>query len=89
MSEDEYLDMRYDANNTNLCTAADILNQASEFELVEMFQKFSDERYAQYLARTILEERAGIRGPILRTGQLKQLVRKAFNQTQVPGADGN
>ena len=50
LDDDQDLDMRYDNMNPDLSTAMDILNTSSEFELVQIFQRFGEEKYAEKLA---------------------------------------
>jgi 16S rRNA (cytosine1402-N4)-methyltransferase len=70
------LDMRYDLTNEDGSNAHDIVNNSSELDLIQIFKKFGDERYSEQIAKAIIEER---RGTIINTtGELKQLIRKAF-----------
>mgnify|MGYP001130456848 CR=1 FL=1 len=57
--KDEYLDMRYSqlpATNLKL-TAADIINTYSEKELIKIFKKYGEERYAKAIVREIVQVR--------------------------------
>lgn len=65
-SADGPLDMRLDQSQTE--TAADIVNNASEQELADIFWRYGEETRSRQVARRIVRERA--RGPITRTGQL-------------------
>lgn len=68
--------MRYDLTNEDGSNAHDIVNNSSELDLIQIFKKFGDERYSEQIAKAIIEER---RGTIINTtGELKQLIRKAF-----------
>ena len=55
-SFDAPLDMRMDA--TESLTAAEILNEYSESELVRIFKEYGEERYAKPIAAAIVQERA-------------------------------
>ena len=57
-------------------TAADIVNQAEEDELLRIFFEYGEERYSRRIVRKILARRDD--EPILRTAQLAQLVRDAI-----------
>ena len=65
-SADGPLDMRLDQSQTE--TAADIVNNAGEQELADIFWRYGEETRSRQVARRIVRERA--RGPITRTGQL-------------------
>lgn len=56
-SHDSKLDMRYDFSNVNTATAAEILNNATELELILMFEKYAEEKYSETLVKNILEYR--------------------------------
>lgn len=71
--QDGPLDMRMD-NRSGLC-AADIIAQYSEEELVRIFREYGEERYAKRIAKAIIAARA--QRPILRTGELAELVKEA------------
>lgn len=66
------LDMRMSPAHYRV-TAADIVNQASEKELVKIFQDFGEERHARKIARAICEAR--IITPITMTGELVALIK--------------
>jgi len=51
------LDMRYDQENDNKSKAADILNNCSDLELMDIFKTFGDEKYYEQLVRKIIEFR--------------------------------
>jgi 16S rRNA (cytosine1402-N4)-methyltransferase len=55
-------------------TAADVVNGASEDELVTALREYGEERRARAVARAIVRERR--RAPILTTGQLSSLVER-------------
>ncbi|HEY4517545.1 MAG TPA: 16S rRNA (cytosine(1402)-N(4))-methyltransferase RsmH [Candidatus Paceibacterota bacterium] len=55
-------------------TAADIVNSATEQELVEILWKFGEERMARRIARAVVEARGGER--ILTSKQLAEIVEK-------------
>ncbi len=52
------LDMRMDATNADIPTAADIVNHFSLEELVDVFQNYGEERYSRKIAQRIVEQRA-------------------------------
>ncbi|MFH1875575.1 MAG: 16S rRNA (cytosine(1402)-N(4))-methyltransferase RsmH [Candidatus Omnitrophota bacterium] len=64
------LDMRMDSD-AYVC-AADLVNNLSEPELVSIFRKFGEERYAMRIARAIIEVRR--KEPLTRTTQLVQVI---------------
>lgn len=68
------LDMRMDP--TADLTAAEWLRSVGEEELANVIYQFGDERYSRRIARAIVEERR--RTPMLRTGQLAELVVRAL-----------
>lgn len=51
------LDMRYDTENDNKSKASDILNHASELELMEIFHKNGDEKNYEAVARNVIKRR--------------------------------
>lgn len=59
-------------------TAADLVNQAEEAELVKIFFEFGEEKFSRRIARAIVRQRE--QEPIERTSELAELVRSA-----VPG----
>lgn len=65
------LDMRMGGDGP---TAADLVNGASEDELVTALREYGEERRARAVARAIVRERR--RSPILTTGQLSSLVER-------------
>ena len=68
-SADGPLDMRLDQSQE--LTAADLINNASEQELADIFWRYGDETRSRQIAWRIVRERA--RGPITRTSQLARL----------------
>jgi 16S rRNA (cytosine1402-N4)-methyltransferase len=54
---DSPLDMRYDLHNENKSKACDILNHSTEFELMEIFRNFADEKNFEALAKNIIKQR--------------------------------
>jgi len=68
-SADGPLDMRLDQSQE--LTAADLVNNASEQELADIFWRYGDETRSRQIAWRIVRERA--RGPITRTSQLARL----------------
>lgn len=49
--------MRYDNSESplNPATASDILNTVSPYELVSVFERFGEERYARHIAAEIIK----------------------------------
>lgn len=66
------LDMRMGSDGP---TAADLVNGASEDELVTLLREYGEERKARAVARAVVRERR--RSPIRTTGQLSALVERA------------
>ena len=73
---DAPLDMRM--NPTAGITAADVVNQADEAELIRIFFEYGEERYSRRIARKIVAQRKD--SALTKTGALAELVRQA-----VPG----
>ncbi|MDX2493844.1 MAG: 16S rRNA (cytosine(1402)-N(4))-methyltransferase RsmH [Desulfuromusa sp.] len=73
---DAPLDMRM--NPTTGTTAADVVNQADEAELVRIFFEYGEERYSRRIVRKIVAQRQEL--ALTKTGELAELVRQA-----VPG----
>jgi 16S rRNA (cytosine1402-N4)-methyltransferase len=71
---DAPLDMRMDP--TAEVSAADLVNELSERELVTIFRRYGEERYAKQIARAITRRRK--QQPIQRTGELVELIRSAI-----------
>ncbi len=69
LSADGPLDMRLDLSQEQ--TAADIVNNASEQELADIFWRYGEETRSRQVARRIVRERA--KGTITSTKQLAQL----------------
>jgi 16S rRNA (cytosine1402-N4)-methyltransferase len=72
---DEPLDMRFDPNS-DMPTAADLLNSLSEVELERTLREYGEEPRARRLARTIVRRRA--QRPFDRTGDLVAAVTAAL-----------
>ena len=54
-NSDGQLDMRFDQSpDSPLATAADLINNASQYELAQIFKNFGDERFASVLADKII-----------------------------------
>ena len=68
---DAPLDMRMDPSAEE--TAADIVNDAPERELQEIFRRYGEERYARQIARAIVRRRR--REPFARTGELVDVIK--------------
>lgn len=73
---DAPLDMRM--NPTTGVTAADVINQVDEAELVRIFFEYGEERYSRRIVRKIVAQRK--ESALTTTGDLAELVRQA-----VPG----
>lgn len=80
MSDDQRLDMRYDATNFDVTSAHDIINNSPEYDLTSIFKRFGEERYAEVLARTVVEYRMD--NVINTTGDLKECVKLAMSNTR-------
>lgn len=78
---DAPLDMRM--NPQAGVTAADVVNQAEEAELVRIFFEYGEERYSRRIVRKILARRS--EEPITRTAELAELVRQAIPGGFKPG----
>ncbi len=57
-------------------TAADLVNNLSEQELVSIFYKYADEKFAPKIAKRIVEQRTS--SPITTTSQLAQLISDCY-----------
>ena len=68
--------MRFDQSNPNLTTASEILNNLSQFELFEIFQKFGEEKFSDVLSKEVIKFRNG--KMIKTTGDFKSIIREAF-----------
>jgi 16S rRNA (cytosine1402-N4)-methyltransferase len=68
--QDGPLDMRMSAGCGR--SAADVVNEASEAELIRIFRDFGEERYAPRIARAIVADRAD--RPFERTLQLAEMI---------------
>ena len=71
---DEPLDMRMDT--TSGPSASEAIRDADERTLADVIYEFGEERHARRIARAIVE--AGRRSPIVTTGQLAEVVRRAI-----------
>src|ERR687885_3041178 len=71
---DAPLDMRMDSSAD--VTAAGIVNEADERDLVTIFRRFGEERYAKQIARAIVRRRK--ERPFERTGDLVETIRGAI-----------
>ncbi len=61
-------------------TAAEVVNQLSEFELADIIYRYGEERLSRRIAKAIVETRA--EAPITRTGQLAGLVRRQVRKSK-------
>jgi 16S rRNA (cytosine1402-N4)-methyltransferase len=71
---DAPLDMRMDP--TAETSAADLVNEWPERDLISIFRRYGEERYAKQIARAISRRRK--KQPIERTGELVELIRSAI-----------
>jgi 16S rRNA (cytosine1402-N4)-methyltransferase len=71
---DAPLDMRMDPSAEE--TAADIVNDAPERELQQIFRGYGEERYARQIARAIVRRRRS--EPFARTGELVDVIKSAI-----------
>ena len=71
---DEPLDMRMD--QTQGPTAADLLTDVAEEDLANVIYQYGEERFSRRIAHGIVDARKA--GPITTTGQLAQIVRRAY-----------
>jgi 16S rRNA (cytosine1402-N4)-methyltransferase len=71
---DAPLDMRMDASAPR--SARDVVNEADERELAEIFRRYGEERFARQIARAIVRRRA--EQPFERTADLVEVVRSAI-----------
>ncbi len=74
--KDEPLDMRMDIRSA--ITAADLINDLGEVELIRIFKDYGEERWSKRIARAIVAQRS--RSKLRTSRQLAELVRSA-----VPG----
>lgn len=72
--EDAPLDMRMDQRNQE--TAADIVNNYSEFDLYRIIRDYGEDKFAKNIAKHIVRERA--KEPIETTGQLIEIIKGAI-----------
>jgi 16S rRNA (cytosine1402-N4)-methyltransferase len=71
---DAPLDMRMDPSNEP--SARELVNEASERDLTEIFRRYGEERYARQIARAIARRRRET--PFERTGELVETIRAAI-----------
>ncbi|MBE5979718.1 MAG: 16S rRNA (cytosine(1402)-N(4))-methyltransferase RsmH [Paenibacillaceae bacterium] len=72
--EDAPLDMRMDQRNPQ--TAADIINQYSEFDLYRIIRDYGEDKFAKNIAKHIVRARAV--KPIETTGELSEIIKNAI-----------
>ena len=73
---DEPLDMRFDPNDPDAETAADILASRDAAELAAIFRSFGEERFARRIAERIVQNRT--ERPLQHTDQLFEVVKAAL-----------
>ncbi|HEU4448386.1 MAG TPA: 16S rRNA (cytosine(1402)-N(4))-methyltransferase RsmH [Gaiellaceae bacterium] len=71
---DAPLDMRMDASAER--SARDVVNEADERELADIFRRYGEERFARQIARALVRRRA--EQPFERTSDLVEVVRSAI-----------
>ncbi len=71
---DAPLDMRMDPNAPR--SARDVVNEADERELADVFRRYGEERFARQIARAIVQRRR--ERPFERTGDLVETVKSAI-----------
>jgi 16S rRNA (cytosine1402-N4)-methyltransferase len=71
---DAPLDMRMDASAPR--SARDVVNEADERELADIFRRYGEERFSRQIARAIVRRRA--EQPFERTGDLVEVIRSAI-----------
>jgi len=72
--EDAPLDMRMDQRNDQ--TAADIINEYSEFDLYRIIRDYGEDKFAKNIAKHIVRERQV--KPIKTTGELSEIIKNAI-----------
>lgn len=77
---DEPLDMRFGRGEekNQVLTAADILNNWTSGELIELFRDYGEERLANEIVKKIVQQRKVT--PISRSGELVQIVLAAYRE---------
>jgi 16S rRNA (cytosine1402-N4)-methyltransferase len=73
-ASDAPLDMRMDPSADH--SARDLVNEASERELTDIFRGYGEERYARQIARAIVRRRKSV--PFERTGELVETIKGAI-----------
>jgi 16S rRNA (cytosine1402-N4)-methyltransferase len=81
---DEVLDMRFD-QTSHMPTAADIVNEWSEDELVRVFTEFGEEKFSRKIAWNIVRYRSLVR--LERTKQLLDIIANSVPRTLQHRAD--
>jgi 16S rRNA (cytosine1402-N4)-methyltransferase len=71
---DAPLDMRMDPSEPR--SARELVNEAGERELAEIFRRYGEERFARQIARAIVRRRD--EAPFARTGELVEVIRSAI-----------
>lgn len=76
---DSFLDMRFGATDK---TAADILNNYKESDLIQIFKEYGEERYSKQIAKEIVDLRK--KEEISKTNQLVQIIEKVYQNKPKP-----
>jgi 16S rRNA (cytosine1402-N4)-methyltransferase len=74
--EDAPLDMRMDYGNSEIATAADILNEYEEEDIANIIFKYGEEHYSRRIAKAVVEKRE--ESPFTRTKELEDIVFHAY-----------
>ena len=77
--KDEVLDMRYNQGESPM--AAEVLQQAREEELADIFYKFGEERASRKIAKAIVETRR--KTPIVTTRDLVEIAKQYVRQSRL------
>ncbi len=76
---DSFLDMRFGKTEQ---TAADIINNYKEADLIRIFKEYGEERYAKQIAREIVDLRK--KQPITKTNQLVNIIEMVYQNKPKP-----
>lgn len=82
LKQEGELDMRLNPAEPESRSAAEVVNEAEESELVRIFREYGEERWAGRIAKVIVEVRA--KSPIRSTRDLRDLVARAIPRKAWP-----